>query len=151
MIIIYIMNNKLNEKLLWLKAKKYISSLDGITNVSIDIMNELTFNWHRDVLSRIWSNKESPSCKISLSSQVEDIFECIFHEVKLSGNVVFHIPFENRLIISFIVLDFNRFFLSNIKWNKTYDISILLLNPSRVIVISEDEYDLTIFDTFESE
>lgn len=151
MIIIYIMNNKLSEKLLWLKAKKYISSFDGITNVSIGIMNELTFNWHMDVLSRIWSDKEKLSCKISLSSQVDDIFECIFHEVKLSENVVLHIPFENRLIISFTIVDFKRFFLSIIKWNKTYDISILLLNPSRVIVISEDEYDLTIFDTFESE
>ncbi|MFP2424029.1 hypothetical protein ACLEXA_21235 [Pseudescherichia vulneris] len=145
------MNNKLNEKLLWLKAKKYIDSIDGITNVSMDIMSELTFGWHRDVLSKIWADKERLKRKISLPNQVEDVFECILHDIELSENAIFHIPFENRLIISFAIVDFKGVFLSNIEWNKTYDMSILLLNPNRVIVISEDEYYLTIFDTFEGE
>ena len=151
MVIIYIMNNKLDEKLLWLKAKKYINSLDGITNVSIDVMNELAFDWHRSVLSKIWSDKEKPKRKISLSAKKSDILDCIFHEIKLSENVTCYISLENRLIMSFVIIDFERFFLRNVEWNKTCDTSILLLNPNRVVVISEDEYDLTIFDVFECE
>ena len=58
--------------------------------------------------------------------------------------------FEGKVIISFYFADFYDFFLSHMLLNNTFDMNILSLKPDRVIDISEDEYDLNIYDIFRS-
>lgn len=58
--------------------------------------------------------------------------------------------FEGRVIISFIINKLCDFLHSYMFLNNALDMNILSLNPNRVIDISEDEYDLNIYDISES-
>ncbi len=54
--------------------------------------------------------------------------------------------FEGRIIISFNIIDLHDFLSSHFLLHHTFDINVLSLNPMRVIDMSEDEYELHIFD-----
>ncbi len=46
----------------------------------------------------------------------------------------------------FNIVDLQIFLSSYYALNKTFDVRILLLNPMRIIVISEEEYKLSVYD-----
>ncbi|PQQ37825.1 hypothetical protein C6H65_21650 [Photorhabdus luminescens] len=54
--------------------------------------------------------------------------------------------FEGIVIFLFNIVDLQRFLSSCYALNRTFDVCILLLNPMRVIVISEEEYELSMYD-----
>ncbi len=54
--------------------------------------------------------------------------------------------FEGIVIFLFNIVDLQRFLYSCYALNRTFDVCILLLNPMRVIVISEEEYELSMYD-----
>ena len=49
------MNNKLQEKLLLLRAKKYINRIRGIKNIAVNLDDYTQFQWHRDIYNKILS------------------------------------------------------------------------------------------------
>ena len=150
MTIIYIMNSRLDEKLLRLKAKKYVNNLHGVADISMNMESDFTFDWHKKCLSKIWRDEEVPNYKLPISTEKDTVIKYFVNNIKISANVIAYILFEGRLIISFLIFDFESLLSSNMEWIKTYDISLLFLNPNRVIAINENEYDLTIFDIIDS-
>ncbi|PHM33525.1 hypothetical protein Xmau_04519 [Xenorhabdus mauleonii] len=139
------MNNKLEEKLLLSKAKRYIDKIQGIKNLSISLVNEEEFQWHREVYSRILKGKEIPECKLELPVSREDVYSYMQSKIHIGECSSYYIFFEGLVIISFNIVSLHDFLSSYFALNKTFDISVLSLNPAMIIVISEEEYELNIF------
>ena len=52
MITIFTMINKIEEKLLLLRAKKFADNLEGVESFSISLLENDIFSWHRDKLKK---------------------------------------------------------------------------------------------------
>ncbi len=146
----FIMNNKLQEKLLLLRAKKYINRIRGIKNIAVNLDDYTQFQWHRDIYNKILRRSELPEYKIALPASQQDIYLYLQPKINIDKSSCYYMFFEGKVIISFYFADFYDFFLSHMLLNNTFDMNILSLNPDRVIDISEDEYDLNIYDIFRS-
>ncbi|RAX06517.1 hypothetical protein [Photorhabdus bodei] len=140
------MNKKLEEKLLLLRAKKYIDSIRGIENVSIFFINNDEFQWHMDVYNSILRRNEMPEYKLALPVNKEDVCSYMQSKINIGEDNSYYMFFEGRTIISFHIVNLHDFLSSHFLLNNTFDINVLSLNPMRVIDMSEDEYELNIFD-----
>ncbi|MEY1391210.1 hypothetical protein AB7044_19275 [Providencia stuartii] len=144
------MNNNLEEKFLLLRAKKYLDKLKGITDEVVYLDDMVQFKWHKSIYNKILKKSEIPKYKINLPMKRQDLCIYIQSKINLNENDRYYMFFEIRVIISFIINKLCDFLHSYMFLNNALDMNILSLNPNRVIDISEDEYDLNIYDISES-
>ncbi|WP_145956867.1 hypothetical protein [Xenorhabdus miraniensis] len=123
-----------------------MDKIHGIKNVSMSLINEEEFQWHREIHNRILKGEEIPECKLELPVNEEDIYSYMQSKIHIGECNSHYMLFEGLAIISFNIVDLHDFLSSYFALNKTFDISMLSLNPMRVIVISDEEYELNIFD-----
>ncbi|WP_387493223.1 hypothetical protein [Photorhabdus sp. RM96S] len=77
------MNKKLEEKLLLLRAKKYIDSIRGIENTSIYFANNDEFQWHKNMYDGILKRNEMPECKLALPVNKEDVYSYMQSKINI--------------------------------------------------------------------
>ncbi|KLU14469.1 MULTISPECIES: hypothetical protein [Xenorhabdus] len=140
------MNSRLEEKLLLLRARKYIDKIQGINNIVISLDNGKEFQWHRKICNSILKGNEKPEYKLDLPINKEDVYSYVQSEIHIGESNNYYMFFEGLVIISFTIVNLRDFLYSHFSLNKTFDISVLSLNPMKIIVISEEEYELSIFD-----
>ncbi|WP_187655560.1 hypothetical protein [Xenorhabdus sp. PB62.4] len=120
-----------------------MDKIHGIKNVSISLVNEEEFQWHREIHNSILKGEEIPECKLDLPVSEEDIYLYIQSKIHIGECNSHYMLFEGLAIISFNIVNLHDFLSSYFALNKTFDISVLSLNPMRIIVISDEEYELS--------
>jgi hypothetical protein len=146
MTIIFIMNSKLEKKLLLLRAKNYAAVVDGIRDMTISFLERDECIWHREKLAQINSYHGLPKLKsytlpVNESDLISDISSLLITN-KINDCFVF---FENNVKIEFHVIDHFLFIKSFLSINKTFDLSLAFFQPDGVLVVSDDEYELKTF------
>ncbi|MCW7550936.1 MULTISPECIES: hypothetical protein [Photorhabdus] len=140
------MNNKLEEKLLLLRAKRYIDKIHGIENIFISLFNEKEFQWHKEICSNILRNREKPKCKLNLPVKEEEVYSYMRSKIHIGEHYNYYMFFEGIVMFSFNIIDLQCFLSSCYALKRTFDVCVLLLNPMKVIAISEEEYELSFYD-----
>ncbi|WP_338804922.1 hypothetical protein WDV76_07105 [Xenorhabdus griffiniae] len=140
------MNNKLEEKLLLLRAKRYFDKIHGIENTIMSLSNEKEFQWHKEICRNILRDKEKPEFKLNLPLKEEDVCSHVRSKIHIGEDYNYYMFFEGIVVFSFNIINLDEFISSCHALKRTFDICLLLLNPMRVIYMSEEEYELSIFD-----
>lgn len=145
MITIFIMKNKIEDKLLLFRAKKFAVNLEGLNSFSIYPLDNDIFLWHREKLKTAYAI-DNRNHKISLEQPVKmnEIIRTMTSLLKIEKTSCC-LVFEGKSVISACVNDFYSFITSVFRLNKTYDISLLFQSPDRVISISDNEYDVDFY------
>lgn len=140
------MKNKIEDKLLLLRAKKFADNLEGLDFFSIYQLDNDIFSWHREKLKIAYAI-DNTNDKISLEQPVKmnEIIRIMASLLKIENKTSCWLVYEGRSVISVCVNDFHSFVTSVFRLNKTYDISLLFQSPDRVISISDNEYDIDIY------
>ncbi|PKA30688.1 hypothetical protein CWR41_12580 [Cedecea lapagei] len=140
------MKNKIEDKLLLLRAKKFADNLEGLDFFSIYPLDNDIFLWHREKLKTAYAI-DNTNDKISLEQPVKtnEIIRIMASLLKIENKTSCWLVYEGRSVISACVNDFHSFLTSVFRLNKTYDISLLFQSPDRVISISDNEYDVDIY------
>lgn len=141
------MKTNLKNKLNLIKAKNYASKIDGVSSFNISFLHENEFVWHRERLMEI--NKidniikkkvfNLPIKRNVLVREVESI-------LNVKKDTICNLFYYENICISFCVENFSNFILSLFKINRTYDFSLALTSPDRVIVLSDNEYDIHLYN-----
>ncbi|CDH29535.1 hypothetical protein ID858_15845 [Xenorhabdus sp. DI] len=141
------MNSKLEEKMLLARAKRYINNIQGIEKISISLSNnDKEFQWHKEIINSILKGKEIPECKLELPVSEEDIYSYLQSKIHIGECNSYYMFFEGMVKFSFNIIDLKRFLSSCYALKKTFDLYVLLLNPMKVIAISEEEYELSFYN-----
>ncbi|MBD2793181.1 hypothetical protein [Xenorhabdus szentirmaii] len=141
--------SQLEYKLSLFRARKYIADIEGISTPSISPLNRDDFRWHKACLSAIHKISEKPDLLYNPTHKYEDTISYLNNSIAINKKSQCHMLFEDLLIISFNIIRFDKFLLSHFLKRKNFDISLLLLEPKRVIVVSDDEYKINIFDRYQ--
>ena len=141
------MKTNLKDKLNLIKAKNYASKIDGVSSFNISFLHENEFVWYRERLMEI--NKidniikkkvfNLPIKRNVLVREVESI-------LNVKKDTICNLFYYENICISFCVENFSNFILSLFKINRTYDFSLTLTSPDRVIVLSDNEYDIHLYN-----
>jgi hypothetical protein len=142
MIITYIMNNRLEKKLLYKKAKEYVSQLEGIESFTISYVNDEDFIWYKEQLKLFFKIDQIDS-EIRLEHPIskKKLIEIIN---KILNNNFFKCIqlFEEKIAIHLNINYLDNFLNSIFKYNQSFDLSLLFLEPERILVINDDEYEI---------
>lgn len=140
------MKTNLKNKLNLIKAKNYASKIDGVSSFNISFLHENEFVWHREKLMEI--NKidniikkkvfNLPINRNVLMREVETI-------LNVKKDTICNMFYYGDVCISFYIENFSDFLLSLFSINRTYDFSLALTSPDRVIVLSDNEYDIHLY------
>lgn len=140
------MKISLKEKLNLTKAKNYVSKLNGISSFNISFLNENEFIWHRKMLmeiNKIDNNIKKKVFNLPINRNV------LMREVETILNVkkdtICNMFYYGDVCISFYIENFSDFLLSLFSINRTYDFSLALTSPDRVIVLSDNENDIHLY------
>lgn len=146
MITIFTMNNKIEEKLLLLRAKKFADNLEGLESFSISLLENDVFSWNRDKL-KIASAIDDRNERVRFEQPVEEseLISTIISLLGINKNFSCWLVHEGRCGIFVRGNDFRSFLSSIFRINKTYDMSLIFESPDRVISINDNEYDVDIF------
>ncbi|OCG61455.1 hypothetical protein A9G30_10525 [Gilliamella sp. Fer4-1] len=142
MIITYIMNNKLEKKLLYKKAEEYVSQLEGIESFTISSVNNEDFIWYKEQL-KIFFKIDQIDSEIRLEHPISQkkLIEIINNT--LNNNFFKCIQlFEEKIAIHLNINHLDNFLNSIFKYNQSFDLSLLFLQPERILVINDDEYEI---------
>ena len=66
--------------------------------------------------------------------------------LNVKKDTICNLFYYENICISFCVENFSNFILSLFKINRTYDFSLALTSPDRVIVLSDNEYDIHLYN-----
>jgi hypothetical protein len=142
MIITYIMNNRLEKKLLYKKAKEYVSQLEGIESFTISYVNDEDYIWYKEQLKLFFKIDQIDS-EIRLEHPIskKKLIEIIN---KILNNNFFKCIqlFEEKIAIHLNINYLDNFLNSIFKYNQSFDLSLLFLEPERILVINDDEYEI---------
>ncbi|PIT13076.1 hypothetical protein BGI33_02900 [Snodgrassella alvi] len=143
MIITYIMNNKLEKKLLYIKAKEYVSQLKGIESFTISYVNDEDFVWYKKQLKLFFKIDQIDSL-ITLEHPIskKELIEIINKILKNKTFSKCIQLFEEKIAIHLNINNLDDFLNSIFRYNQTFDLSLLFLEPERILVINDDEYEV---------
>ncbi|ARJ42537.1 hypothetical protein B1H58_11200 [Pantoea alhagi] len=140
------MKISLQNKLNLTKAKSYATKLNGVTSFKISLLHEDDFVWHRKMLKEI--NKidnfiERKSFNIPLN--INSLISLFASTLNVQKNINCNIFYVGEVCISLCVEDLSAFILSLFSINGTYDFSLAFTSPDRVIVLSDNEYEVEFY------
>ncbi|WP_318390466.1 hypothetical protein [Enterobacter sp.] len=140
------MINKIEEKLLLLRAKKFADNLEGLESFSISLLGNDIFAWHRDKLKKSYAIDDRNE-RICFEQPVgtDQLIGAVISLLSIDKQFSCWIFYEGRCAIFVRGDDFHVFLVSMFKLNKTYDLSLIFESPDRVISISDNEYDVDIY------
>lgn len=146
MITIFTMINKIEAKLLMLRARKFADKLEGLELFSISLLDNDDFFWHRDKL-KIANTIDDKNHRVCLEQPVE-IDKLIITITSLLGvdkQFSCLLIYEGRCGVFVRGNDFHSFLVSAFRLNRTFDLSLIFEFPDRVISISDNEYNVDIY------
>ena len=141
------MKTNLKDKLNLIKAKNYASKIDGVSSFNISFLHENEFVWHREKLMEI--NKIDNIIKkkvFNLPIKRNVLVREVESTLNVKKDTICNLFYYENICISFCVENFSNFILSLFKINRTYDFSLTLTSPDRVIVLSDNEYDIHLYN-----
>lgn len=146
MIIIFTMLNKIEEKLLLLKAKKFADNLEGLESFSISLLENDNFSWHRDKLKKANAiDDRNDNVFFEQPAGADELISAVTSLLNIDTQFSCWLLYEGRCGIFVRVSDFHIFLVSIFKLNKTYDLSLIFESPDRVITISDNAYNVDIY------
>lgn len=140
------MKTSLKDKLNLFRARDYATKLDGVSSFNVSLLHDNEFIWHRKMLKEI--NKidndikkiffNLPINRNILAREVESI-------LNIKKDIMCNMFYSGDVSIFFYVESFSDFILSLFSINRTYDFSLAFTSPDRVIVLSDNEYDIHLY------
>lgn len=145
MTIIFIMNNILEKKLLYLKIKKYAKNLEGIQSFKISFIEDKDFVWFKKQM-KFFFKIEQNNADIILEHDVskKKVIQVIHNILKTNTGINCIQLFEEKIAVYLKIKNLDFFLNSVFKYNQCYDLSLLFLEPERIIIINDDEYKIYI-------
>lgn len=139
------MNDKLRKKLAYLQVNKYANKLEGIDSFSIIDGKKEDYSWYKENLNSFWLIKridwsaklEQPVAWRELSGIVREFLK----EHPVASGVQL---FEDTIALNLRITNFDLLLNSIFKYNGNYDLSLLILNPERLLMIDDSEYSVYI-------
>ncbi|WP_141673027.1 hypothetical protein [Gilliamella sp. App6-5] len=137
------MNNKLEKKLLYIKAKEYVSQLKGIESFTISYVNDEDFVWYKKQL-KLFFKIEQIDSRMTLEHPIskKKLIEIVNNILKNNGFSKCIQLFEEKIAIHLNINNLDEFLNSIFRYNQTFDLSLLFLKPERILVINDDEYEV---------
>jgi len=142
---IFTMTNKIEEKILMLRAKKFADNLEGLESFSISLLGDDVFSWHRDKLKKANAiDDRNGNVFFEQPVRVDELISAVISLLNIDAQFSCWLLYEGRCGIFARGKDFHVFLVSIFKLNNTYDLSLVFESPDRVISISDNEYDVDI-------
>ncbi|MDR1849999.1 MAG: hypothetical protein LBQ75_08160, partial [Zoogloeaceae bacterium] len=142
-------NPILEEKLLLLRARKYansLASLDGVDAVSVSLLKEDDFLWHRQEMRKTYAiDREIEGIVYPLPVNADDLIQQITGLLDLSDQFSCYFFYEGACIITINGNSFRKFLMSFFEMQQTYDLGLIFINPDRILTVDDGEYDLFIY------
>ncbi|NUF50234.1 hypothetical protein [Gilliamella sp. ESL0250] len=137
------MNNKLEKKLLYIKAKEYVSQLKGIESFTISYVNDEDFVWYKKQL-KLFFKIEQIDSRMTLDHPIskKKLIEIVNKTLKNNGFSKCIQLVEEKIAIHLNINNLDDFLNSIFRYNQTFDLSLLFLEPERILVINDDEYEV---------
>ncbi|MWP61182.1 hypothetical protein [Gilliamella sp. Pas-s25] len=137
------MNNKLEKKLLYIKAKEYVSQLKGIESFTISYVNDEDFVWYKKQL-KLFFKIEQIDSRMTLDHPIskKKLIEIVNKILKNNGFSKCIQLVEEKIAIHLNINNLDDFLNSIFRYNQTFDLSLLFLEPERILVINDDEYEV---------
>ncbi|TBR63340.1 MULTISPECIES: hypothetical protein [unclassified Escherichia] len=140
------MINKIEEKLILLRAKKFTDNLEGLESFSISLLGNDIFLWHRDELKMANAIDNKNERVLFKQPVAEDkLINAVISLLNIDKIFLCWLVYEDRCGIFIRGNDFKLFLASVFRLNNSYDASLIFESPDRVISISDNEYDVDIF------
>lgn len=137
------MNNILEKKLLYIKAKEYVSQLKGIESFTISYINNEDYIWHRQQL-KLFFNIDQIGREITINHPInpKELIEVVSELLKNNDFLKCIKLFEEKIAIHLNINNLDAFLNSIFKYNQTFDLSLLFLEPERILIINDKEYEI---------
>lgn len=139
---------KIEEKILILKANKFIQHLDGINFFNLYLLQKIPPQVRKEIEQAYAI--DSTNNRIYLPHPV-DINLLMDYLITLSGTDKFFscwLIFEGRLQIVMEVDNFPLFIESIFREQGSYDLTLFFDIPPKVIVVNDNEYHLDIYSNY---
>ncbi len=145
MIITYIMNSKLKEKVILVKAQSYVSELKGIGDYQFSILSEEESSFYRGKLSEVMSCSFNDwTFEISHPVDVDELLSKVLEVFCLSEKFNCSLVFDGVVKINVDVENCYDFLKNIFSIHHNYDLTLFF--PHRLIHVSDDEYMVKFFD-----
>jgi len=138
------LREKLREKLLLFRARKYADKPNGINHYSISLLNDGDFAWHRQELSKSYSLSFKGEIVYDHPITADDLIQSIMTLLGIKNMFSCYFLFDGEACISVDGYDFDKFLMRIFELNGNHDIVLIFTNPDRVLSVGDNEYDIDI-------
>ncbi|EGN3009122.1 hypothetical protein ACUVOY_005157 [Escherichia coli] len=140
------MKISLEDKLNLIRAKDYASQLNGVTSFDVSFLRKNDFMWHREMLMAINKTDNIIERRVfNLPLNINDLARDVESTLNVKKDILCNIFYNGDVCISLHVENFSNFILSLFSINETYDLSLAFTFPDRLIVLSDNEYDVQLY------
>ncbi|WP_046214425.1 hypothetical protein [Paenibacillus wulumuqiensis] len=138
---------RMQQKLAYSKIKRYADQLQGITGVVIMDRQTIDTSWHEQMLRSIHRYEQRPAPTAVLPYPADADFAHIWVKSLLQEAGVQKViqPVDDTFWLSMTIIDKDLFLNSLWEGQGNRDVTLMMFRPDRLIVFSDNEYELEYF------
>ncbi|WP_332400024.1 hypothetical protein [Vibrio metschnikovii] len=135
---------KIKIKLALNEVNCFLKGVNGLSEGSVISADEIDLTWHLKLLGEInsYHKKISPINRIDLSDTSVSPISWIDENIGEVLNKECYIYFNEYFFIKVVICELKDFLKCFHKHQGNWDISLFFLNPEKIYVICDNEYDM---------